>query len=123
MAQLLVIDDNIDVAHLISEMLEREGHKVEISTNGRDAINRLEKGETFDVIITDLIMPDLDGMGVLHYIRDHKADIPVLVLTGGGVTIKPEEALKAASGLASDVLTKPIKYGALLEKVDALSKR
>ncbi|MGH1403680.1 MAG: response regulator [Alphaproteobacteria bacterium] len=117
MAKLLVIDDSPDVAQLISEMLRREGYEVEVSFDGRQAIDMIGSGQEFDVILTDLIMPELDGVGLIHQLREMKNETPVLVLSGGGVTINSSDALKSVEGLATDVLQKPVKYEELLEKV------
>ena len=118
MANLLVVDDSIDVAELISEMLEREGHTVSISHDGRQAIARINAGESYDVIITDLIMPELDGVGFLKYMQKTGNKTPVLVLSGGGVTISSREALKSVGTMAVGVLAKPIKCAELLEKIE-----
>lgn len=123
MAKLLVIDDSADVAELLSEILAHEGHLVDISYNGREAIERIEAEEKFDVIITDLIMPDLDGLGFLKYLKEQNNDTPVLVLSGGGTTISPDLALNSVKKLATDVLKKPIKYDELIEKINLILKQ
>ncbi len=120
MAKLLVIDDSPDVAQLISEMLRREGHDVEVSFDGRQAIDLIDSGQSFDAILTDLIMPELDGVGVIHQLREMGDDTPVLVLSGGGVTINSSDALKSVEGLARAVLKKPVKYEELLDKVNSV---
>ena len=115
MAKVLVVDDNSDVAHLLSEILQREGHEVEVSYDGSQVVDRLEAGEVFDIILTDLIMPELDGIGLVKYIKEKRNDTPIIALSGGGVTIDSEDALKAVGSMVSGVLKKPIQYDELLK--------
>ena len=84
MSKLLVVDDNEEVAELICEMLVDAGYEVSVSHDGRQVIERLDNGEKFDVIISDLIMPEIDGFGLLSELRDRHDETPVLVLSGGG---------------------------------------
>ncbi|PCJ99499.1 MAG: hypothetical protein COA45_05535 [Zetaproteobacteria bacterium] len=120
MANLLVVDDNIDVAELISEILVHEGHCVKVSYNGREAVNRIESGEKFDIIITDLIMPDLDGLGILEYLKEKEDKTPVLILSGGGTTISADTALSSVKNSATAILSKPIKFKELIDQVNLI---
>lgn len=119
MAKLLVVDDSVDVAHLIAEMLGREGHDVDVLHDGRQVVEKLKGGAVYDVIITDLIMPDLDGVGVMRYLNKVEDKTPVLVLSGGGVTISSDDALRAVVNMAAGVLAKPVKCDELLEKIES----
>ncbi len=111
MAKIIVADDSQDVAFMIAEMLEREGHDVDVVHDGRQLIDRIEVGGglSYDVIITDLLMPNMDGFGVLRYLKSNKITIPVFVLSGGGVTLSSDDALKSVESLATGIMKKPIK--------------
>ena len=122
MVHILVADDSKDVAELMSEMLGREGHTVELAYDGQQVIDRIKGGEVFDIIVTDLLMPGVDGVGVLRFLQDQGNATPVLVLSGGGLTVNAENALKVVKNMADDVLAKPVKYEELLQKIDALVK-
>lgn len=121
MVRILLAEDNKDVADLIAEILEVEGHQVEVVSNGLLALDLLKSGSEFDVVITDLIMPVLDGIGVLRYVLAQKKAIPVIVLSGGGVTIGSQDALRVVDGMASAVLQKPIVSDELIQAVASVA--
>lgn len=120
MAHILLAEDSNDIAQLISEFLKLEGHEVEVVGTGREAVDMLRKGIQYDVIITDLIMPELDGFGVLRYVLGNSIDIPVIVLSGGGVTISSGDALKAVEGMAAAVIQKPVAFTELSQKINGV---
>ncbi len=121
MAHIFVADDSPDVAHLVGAILEREGHSYESFENGKLLVDHIESGATCDIVITDLLMPELDGLGVLRHMTANHPDVPVLVMSGGGVTIDSSGALKAVEQIASGVLEKPIDCDDLVAKVAALT--
>lgn len=120
MAHILLAEDSNDIAQLISEFLKLEGHEVEVVGTGREAVDMLRKGIQYDVIITDLIMPELDGFGILRYVLGNSIDIPVIVLSGGGVTISSGDALKAVEGMAAAVIQKPVAFTELSQKINGV---
>lgn len=120
MAKIIVADDSVDVATMIAEMIEREGHDVDIVYDGRQLIEKIENGNSYDVIVTDLLMPDVDGFGVLSHLRNQKIDVPVFVLSGGGVTLNSDDALRAVENMATGVMKKPIKCADLIEKINSV---
>lgn len=118
MVKVLLAEDSRDVAVMIAEMLTREGCDVDVVGDGRKVIEKIEAHpDVYDVLVTDLLMPEIDGFGVLRHLKSNSIDIPVIVLSGGGVTLKSEDALRAVSGLASAVMKKPVNCAALLEKI------
>lgn len=119
MARLLIVDDSLDVVQLLSEMLRREGHDVDVANNGVEALEAINGDVQYDVVISDLIMPEMDGFGLIRRLKEEGNQTPIIVLSGGGVTLKSEDALKAVENLVSGVLKKPIKCDELLEKIDA----
>ena len=129
MKKLLVIDDEKDVRATVKEILVRAGYEVEVASNGQEGLDKLRESGA-DLVITDIIMPGIDGVAVLRQVRDEHPGIPVIVISGGG-NIAPLEyepaAIKTGAYLASakiagaDVtLTKPFARKELIEVVQQL---
>ena len=115
-ARVLLVDDEINMAKTQAKILQRKGYVVETASNGRDALRVL--GETpFDVVITDLKMPTMDGMQLLREMNVKERGCAVIVLTGHGTI---ESAVEAMQRGAADYLTKPCNPEELLLKVDKL---
>src|SRR5207244_3971998 len=91
--------------------LRRKGHTVETASNGIDAATKLENSAV-QAVITDLRMPGMDGLELLHHIRRTKPGMPVIVLSAFGTVPTAVEAIKAG---ASDFLLKPFSHEALDE--------
>ena len=82
MGSILVIDDDKGILSVIQEVLTQFGHRVEIAEDGSEGIQKLEDG-SFDIVITDMRMPGIDGEGVVKYIRNsQKKSIPVIGISG-----------------------------------------
>jgi CheY-like chemotaxis protein len=84
-ARVLVVDDNHDMRELLERILRRDGHVVEHAANGRDALERLAGGG-FDIVLTDLLMPEMDGIELIRELAARAPDIPVVALSGADVT-------------------------------------
>jgi two-component system, NtrC family, response regulator AtoC len=104
MARVLVADDEIGIREFLSDTLELDDHEVTLAVDGRDAARRLDE-RAFDVVITDLKMPHLDGMGVLRKVRADAPETEVIMLTAHGTIDNAVEAMKLG---AFDYLTKPL---------------
>ncbi len=106
--RILCIDDEPLLRELVKEMLERDGHHVEASDNGQSGLDRFrlarERGRPFDVVITDLGMPYLDGRQVAKTIKQESPDTPIVMLTGWGALLKEEGS---APDQVDVVVTKP----------------
>lgn len=76
--KILIADDNKAIASTLQLKLEQEGFEVKIAPNGKEAVSLLEK-EKFDLLILDLIMPELNGFGVLSALKEKGITIPVIV--------------------------------------------
>jgi CheY-like chemotaxis protein len=83
MATILVVDDEEQIRAIFLAVLERKGHRVWLARDGAEAL-RLVKRERPDVILLDLVLPDMKGLVVLEHIRQMKISIPVIVVTGQG---------------------------------------
>jgi Nif-specific regulatory protein len=108
--KILLIDDSPDILTHLSEYLKNEGYEVESSTDGEKAISMIER-KCFDIIFTDLMMPNIDGMEVLKYVTQHSRESICMILTGYGTIKNAVEAVKLG---AFDYLTKPIKMDEIL---------
>ena len=103
--RLLVVDDSQTTLQLISEGLEQEGYWVDTASSATEAFSKASQ-KTYDVIITDLVMPEIDGMEVLSHFTHHYPETIVIVLTGYATI---ETAVLAMKRCAFDYLTKPAK--------------
>src|SRR5690606_6158295 len=98
------------------------GHEVTEANNGQQGINQLQDN-SFDLVITDILMPEKDGTEVILYLENLPERPAVLAMSGGGVQMPADMALMVAKTRADDVLQKPFENDALLEKVkDLLTK-
>lgn len=119
MAKILICEDDELYQQIAEAAFAGSDHEVLFVQNGREAIDRLRKG-AFDLVVTDLLMPDKDGLEVIRAIRDSSKTTPILAMTAGLASLK-EPLLVAATALgANDVIQKPFRPVALRERVDAL---
>ncbi len=113
MGRVLVADDEEGVRSFLVEALERGGHEVVPAADGDEALATLQR-EAFDLLLTDLKMPGLDGMALLARVRSEQPDLEVVVLTAHGTVDVAVEAMRAG---AFDFLQKPIGSPAELRLV------
>jgi len=121
MSQILVVEDDSDIAALIAHYLEKSGHRVERLTSGAEVLPRLRKSPA-DLVILDLMLPGMDGLLVCQAMRADRAlaAIPIIMLTARG------EESDRVSGLelgADDYVTKPFSPKELNARVTALLRR
>jgi len=107
---ILIIDDSPEIVTQFANFLKEEGFEVETALDGQAGIAKIEK-RFYDLIITDLKMPGLDGMQVLKYVQENSPDSICIILTGYGTVKNAVEAIKLG---AFDYLTKPIKLDEIL---------
>ena len=88
--RILVVDDEPEVAEVLKLMLRRFGHRVRIVNNGREALDAFSS-EDYDLVITDLSMPDLSGREVAKAVKEAKAGVPVLLITGWALQLDPSD--------------------------------
>jgi DNA-binding NtrC family response regulator len=103
MSSVLVIDDKESIRKMLRQTLVAEGHDVESAVNGFEGIKKT-KSKQYDVVLTDLKMPDMDGISVLSAVREENPDASVIVMTAYGTIETAVEAMKRG---AFDFLTKP----------------
>ncbi len=104
--RILVVDDDKALADDIVEFLTKLGYEPFPAYNGREGLIKFEQ-EDFQVVITDLQMPEMDGMELLEEMRKLDSDINIIVLTGFGTI---ESAVQAIKGGAYDYISKPLKF-------------
>ena len=122
MSAILVIDDDASVREVVSEMLRLEGHDVTIAENGRDALPLLARHH-FDLVITDLIMPEKEGIETISEIRRTYKTIPIVAISGGG-RLGPGDYLETARYIgANATLAKPFARQELLATIASLLER
>ncbi|OGP54944.1 MAG: hypothetical protein A2162_08275 [Deltaproteobacteria bacterium RBG_13_52_11b] len=112
--KILVVDDEKDIRELLSiALMGVEGFSVESAENGEEALRKIER-ESFDLVLTDLKMPKMDGLQLLSEIVDSKPEILTVLMTGyGSIT----SALEAIRGGASDYLMKPVDIAELVVRL------
>ncbi len=115
-ARILVVDDEESIRDLLRLVLTEEGHWVITATGGEEAIEHLE-AQRFDLVITDLVMPTVNGVEVLRAARRIDPDYPVIVITGYPSVETVTELVRLGAG---DYLTKPFNVDAVVATVAKL---
>ena len=120
-SKILLVDDEEDILEFLSYNLKKEGFKINTANNGISALKKLEKSKP-DLIILDVMMPEMDGIEVCEKIREQDKFDDVLILF---LTARSEEYSELAgfSAGADDYITKPIKPKLLVSRVNAILKR
>jgi CheY-like chemotaxis protein len=111
--RILVVEDNKSVQHILSVILRSVGFEVELAQNGLQAFTLFVES-SFDVVLTDLQMPIMDGSRLAHLIKEMSPATPVILLTGADMATVKE---KAESGLLDSVMFKPFKIDDLQNAV------
>ncbi len=111
--RVLLVDDEEDFVESLAERMDMRGISVTTATTAKKALELIEK-ETFDAIVLDLLMPEMDGIETLKAIKERRPDTQVVLLTGHATVSKGVEAMKLG---AADVMEKPADIAALTERV------
>ena len=119
MPKILVVEDDIDLNNLIQTVLEGKGHDVFAAQNGTEALDILDVTH-IDLIISDIMMPRMDGIRLLTDIREANMKMPVLLITAKG---SYDDKNKGFSSGADDYMVKPIDIKELILRVNALLRR
>jgi len=117
--RILVVEDEKRIADFLSRGLESAGYAVDVAHDGSRAIELVHAAE-YDLVILDLGLPDMDGLSVLHKIRNRKVSPPILILSARGAV---DERVKGLEGGADDYLVKPFAFVELLARVRVLLRR
>ncbi|HEX9592335.1 MAG TPA: response regulator [bacterium] len=119
MARILLIEDDQQVREVFSELLARAGHDVVPMVNGRD-VAKLRDAVAADLVITDILMPERDGLEVICELRRCAPEVKIIAISGGR-TIGPALYLESAESLGADrAFAKPVEGAELLAAVREL---
>lgn len=118
--RVLLIEDEKSTAQLIALTLEGDGITCDRAELGEEALSIVERGESYDIIVLDLMLPDIDGYEVLLKIRADKNKTPALILSG---LSSPAHKIKGLSFGADDYMTKPFNHKELLARIHAIVRR
>ncbi|MBQ8100142.1 MAG: sigma-54-dependent Fis family transcriptional regulator [Paludibacteraceae bacterium] len=120
MAKILVIDDERSIRSTLKDILDFEGYTVELAENGRQGVEKATQG-SYDLIFSDIKMPEMDGIEVLDALRQAETESPIVMISGHGDI---ETAVRCIRGGAFDFIEKPIDLNRLLVTVkNALEKK
>ena len=117
--RVLLIEDDKSMAQNIKTILTKEGMVVDVSNSGEDG-EEYSRLYDFDIIILDLMLPDMDGLEVLKKIRLEKISTPVLILSG---LTAPDKKVQGFMNGADDYLTKPFDKSELIARIKAIVRR
>jgi YesN/AraC family two-component response regulator len=119
MYEILVVDDEPMIREGLKLALEMEGHKTYTACDGNEAIRMMEERKP-DLVITDIIMPESDGIEVICTVKERNPDVKILAISGGG-RISAKDHLTIAQQLgASSILTKPFSTDELLTEINRI---
>jgi CheY-like chemotaxis protein len=119
MAKILVFDDEPSILLMIKKMLEKTGHEVDIALNGIQGMELFEKNKP-DLLITDIIMPEKEGLETIFELRRKYPELKIIAISGGG-RISPDGYLPGAKLLGANmVFQKPLVQKEFLQAVSLL---
>ncbi len=103
MSKILIVDDSIFTRSMLKKLVKEMGHETIEATNGREGLDAIGIEEP-DVVITDLLMPEMDGIGLLEAVKEKKIDIPIVVLSANIQDTVREQCLELG---ATEFFNKP----------------
>ena len=116
---ILIVEDEASLAEALGQILQNAGHFTDVVGDGVSALDYAE-GFSYDLIVLDVMLPKLDGFGVVRTLREHGNSVPVLMLTARSAV--PDKVAGLNAG-ADDYMTKPFDASELLARVNAMTRR
>lgn len=117
MAHILIIEDDEQMRKMLQRWLERAGFEVRVSGDGQEAMAAFQPGET-KLVVTDIVMPDMDGVEVITRLRRQKPSPRIVAISGGGSYLAATDCLEWARNLGVEhAFTKPFDHDAFLQVV------
>ncbi len=118
---ILLVDDEDLLREGLREILEFRSFKVLEAANGAEALEQFALADKIDLVISDVVMPEMDGVDFIDHLRKSFPDVPILTMSGGSRVVSARYGLDSAllSG-ANDTISKPFTSKQLLAKVDEL---
>lgn len=120
MAHILVVEDNGVMLESLSLALRSKGHSVVTATNGEEGIERYA-ADKFDVVVTDILMPAMDGLGMIAELKRSDSGARIIAISGGGVAVTFDFLAAARKYGATAALCKPFPISELYSLVDQYS--
>lgn len=118
--RLLVVDDDADMRQSMRLLLEHAGYEVALARDGAQALE-LQRARGADLLITDIFMPETDGLETIQRFRREFPLVRIIAMSGGGVRVRGESYLSTAEAAGADaVLRKPFEVALLLKTLDEL---
>ena len=119
MSRILIIDDDVVTREILNEILEMEGYQVANAGNGKTGL-RLHREEPFDLIITDIIMPEMEGLETIRELRRISPKVKIIAISGGG-RLGPDGYLTMAEKMgANHTFDKPLDPVKVVAEIDKL---
>jgi len=116
--RILIVDDEVDALDLMEELFMKHGYETYTARNGLEALKVINEHEP-DILISDMVMPEMDGIKLLEVVRKKYPDIAVIMITAHGTIETAVEAMKKG---AKDYILKPLRLDEILSKVDTISQ-
>jgi len=117
-SRVLIVDDDLDALEMMQDLFDSKGYQSMTAVNGIDAIAKI-KGQEPDIILSDIRMPEMDGMELLRVLTKEYPQIPVLMITAHGTIKTAVEAMKVG---AKDYILKPLSLDEILAKVERITQ-
>jgi DNA-binding response OmpR family regulator len=118
-AKVLIVDDEKDFLDIMAERMGARGVEVSTTTSAENALKMVRK-ETYDVVIMDLMMPEMDGFKALKLFKETRPDLPIILLTAN---VPEEKCIEAIELGAMDVIEKPADLNLLTQKIKEAKAR
>ncbi len=118
-ARILIVEDDKAIREAVREKLAIDGYEVEIAVDGDQAQLRLGEN-SYDLVLLDLMLPKLDGISLLKWLREYWPDLPVLIMSAKG---REEDKVQGLRSGADDYLAKPFGMKELMARIEALLRR
>ena len=118
-AKVLIVDDEKDFLDIMAERMGARGVEVSTTTSAENALKMVLK-ESYDAVIMDLMMPEMDGFKALKLFKETRPDVPIILLTANVLEEKRIEAIKRG---AMDVIEKPADLNRLAQKIEEAKAR
>lgn len=120
MKRILIIDDDTQLRQMLRQLLERQGHEVADAPDGKEAI-KLHKQFPADLIITDIIMPEKEGVETIIELMQDFPDVKIVAISGGSRAIDAQDCLSYVKQLGVEhTFTKPFEHAELLDAINDL---
>ncbi len=118
-ANILIVEDDPVITEFLQTGLRYEGYQVSVADTGKDSLNIIRQ-HLFDLVILDIMLPDINGFDICRHIRSFGFNVPILILT---VKTEVSDRVKGLDSGADDYLTKPFSFNELLARIRALLRR